>query len=147
MWDMGSKANEIFRGTLKSQLKSKFNGNMSALARAVGANPSTVARWISRGMVPQSDMIPKICTALGISPTELLGEDIPRSQMRNAGNFAPNDIEQAAAIDWLVRNDFDPDRVVSAMCVVARLYNKDGLPHTRLWWVEHAMVVLTDLST
>ena len=50
--------------------------NISELALKSGLNKSSVSRYLSGQMIPRSIAIGKMATALGVSPTWVLGYDV-----------------------------------------------------------------------
>ena len=50
--------------------------NISELAVKSGLNKSSVSRYLSGQMIPRSIAIGKMATALGVSPTWVLGYDV-----------------------------------------------------------------------
>lgn len=50
--------------------------NITELAQKSGLNKSSVSRYLSGQMIPRSIAIGKMATALGVSPTWVLGYDV-----------------------------------------------------------------------
>ena len=50
--------------------------NITELASMSGLNKSTVSRYLTGAVIPRSDAIGKMATALGVSPTWVLGYEV-----------------------------------------------------------------------
>ena len=50
--------------------------NLTELAELSGLNKSSVSRYLNGKMVPRSTQIGKLATALGVSPTWILGSNV-----------------------------------------------------------------------
>ena len=85
-----------FFDNLDQHLAEKFEGNVSALARASGLNVSTIRGIVSDKRVPQIDTAAAIAKALGCGLGSLMGEDVSfYSHKVSDEGFAP-----IPAHDW-----------------------------------------------
>ncbi len=140
--DMPKRATRTFAQAIGRIIDYRFGGNKSELARAVGVAPSTVTRWLD-GQSPSADTIQQLCVALQMQATELLGGDTPIPPSVSRDQIAAK--EQAAAVDYLIRQGNDAEHVSMAAAIVARRLSGDE-PRPPLWWVAQILDLLHELT-
>lgn len=80
-----------------------FNGNQSALAKAIGVNESNIRSYIKEGRMPKADVLEKIANKTAVSCDWLL---MGRGQMTN------EDIEQVASVEIAEKFPLRTDRTI-----------------------------------
>lgn len=74
---------EIISNNIKERLK-QLNITQKDFASKVGVKPAAVNKWVLGTQVPDIDLIPSVCSELGLSLNELFGIDSKNADITEA---------------------------------------------------------------